>query len=46
MNEVKVKFPIAITKFYISVIELLSRCCREHLAETEKALEELKRYGA
>lgn len=46
MNEVRVKFHIAVTKFYLSVMELLSRCFDEHLVKAGKALEELERCDA
>lgn len=46
MNEVRFKFHLAVTKFYVSIMNLLSEKCDEHNAKAEKILDELERYGA
>lgn len=46
MDEVRFKFHLAVTKFYLSIMNLLSEKCNEHNIKAEKILEELERYGA
>lgn len=46
MNEVRFRFYLAVMKFYVSIINLLSEKCDEHNAKAEKILDELERYGA
>lgn len=46
MNEVRFRFHLAVTKFYILIRDLLSEKCDEHIAKAEKILKELERYGA
>lgn len=45
MNEVRFKFHLAVTKFYLSIMDLLSKKCNEHNIKAEKILGELERYG-
>lgn len=44
MNEVRFRFHLAVTKFYLSIMNLLSEKCNEHNIKAEKILEELERY--
>lgn len=46
MNEVRFKFHLAVIKFYISIMNLLSQKRTEHNIEAEKILADLERYGA
>lgn len=46
MNEVRFRFHLAVTKFYLSIMNLLSEKCNEHNIKAEKILKELERYGA
>lgn len=46
MNEVRFRFHLAVMKFYVSIMNLLSEKCDEHNAKAEKILDELERYGA
>lgn len=45
MNEVRLRFHLAVTKFYLSIMNLLSEKCNEHNIKAEKILKELERYG-
>lgn len=44
MNEVRFRFHLAVTKFYLSIMDLLSEKCNEHIAKADKILKELERY--
>lgn len=46
MNEVRFRFHLAVIKFYVSIMNLLSKKCDEHNIKAEKILDELERYGA
>lgn len=46
MNEVRFRFHLAVMKFYVSIMNLLSEKCDEHNTKAEKILDELERYGA
>lgn len=47
MNKVRFRFHLAVIKFYVSIINLLSEKCKKHNIRAEKILEELERieYG-
>ena len=44
MNEVRFRFHLAVIKFYVSIMNLLSQKCDKHNIKAEKILEELERY--
>ena len=46
MNEVRFRFHLAVIKFYVSIMNLLSEKCNKHNIKAEKILDELERYGA
>lgn len=46
MNEVRVRFHLAVMKFYVAIMNLLSEKCDKHNIKAEKILDELERYGA
>lgn len=46
MNEARFRFHLAVMRFYISIMNLLSQKCDEHNIKAEKILDELERYGA
>jgi hypothetical protein len=43
MNRVRFKFHLAVVKFYISIMELLSEKCYKHNAKAEQILKESER---
>ena len=45
MNEVRFRFHLAVMKFYVSIMNLLSQKCTEHNIKAEKILADLERYG-
>lgn len=45
MNEIRFRFHLAVIKFYVAIMNLLSAKCDEHNIKCEKILEELERYG-
>lgn len=44
MNEVRVRFHLTVVKFYLSIMNLLSEKCNEHIAKADKILKKLERY--
>lgn len=46
MNEVRFRFHLAVMKFYVAIMNLLSQKCTEHNIKAEKILADLERYGA
>ena len=45
MNKVRFEFHLAVMKFYVSIMDLLSQKCTEHNIKAEKILADLERYG-
>lgn len=43
MNTVRFKFHLAVVKFYISIMELLSEKCYKHNTKAEQILKESER---
>ena len=46
MNEVRFRFHLAVMKFYVLIMNLLSQKCDKHNIKAEKILADLERYGA
>lgn len=46
MNEARLRFHLAVMKFYVAIMNLLSEKCDKHNIKVEKILDELERYGA
>lgn len=45
MSEVRFKFHLAVMKFYVAIMNLLSEKCDKHNIKAEKILDDLERYG-
>ena len=46
INEVRFRFHLAVIKFYVSIMNLLSEKCNKHNIKAEKILDDLERYDA
>ena len=46
MNEVRFRFHLAVIKFYVSIMNLLSEKCNKNNIKAEKILDDLERYDA
>ena len=46
MNEVRFRFHLAVIKFYVLIMNLLSEKCNKHNIKAEKILDDLERYDA